>query len=66
VTLSPKLPSLQEAKERYEIPFDEYVIFNVSSCNAGVDKIKEYVDQLIQAILESDQNFVGVYPNNIE
>ena len=62
VMLSDKLPSLLDAKERYDILFDKYAIalYHPVTTEDMEQQAKEFVDDLIG----SGDNYVVVYPNN--
>ena len=62
--LSSSLPSLEEAKKRYEINFEEYAFFSYHPVVTEPDKLKQNADVVISALLESKMNFVVIYPNN--
>ena len=64
IMLSPNLPQLDEAKNRYEISFSDYfiAIFHPVTTDPEASSVaaKEFVD----ALLESGENFVVIHPNN--
>ncbi len=64
IMLSDDLPGIEEAKSRYEIPFDEYgiLIYHPVIMENGLlaNNIKEIVD----AIIESGLNYIVIKPNN--
>ncbi len=61
---SPALPSLDEVKSYYEIPFEQYAIAMFHPVTTEVDLIEEYARQFVEALIESQQNYVVIYPNN--
>lgn len=61
---SKKLPSLDFVKNYYEISFDKYAILMFHPVTTEVDKIKEQVKTLVDSILESNVNYIIIYPNN--
>jgi UDP-N-acetylglucosamine 2-epimerase (hydrolysing) len=61
---SKKLPSLDFVKNYYEISFDKYAILMFHPVTTEVDKIKEQVKTLVDSILESNMNYIIIYPNN--
>ena len=64
VMLSDKLPTFEEAKERYEIDFDKYAICMYHPVTTEVSLLKGHIDNLVSAMIESDRNFIVIYPNN--
>lgn len=61
---SKNLPSLDEAKTRYEIPFEEYSIVMFHPITTEYKFIKNYAYYLTNALLELNENFIIIYPNN--
>ncbi len=64
VMLSENLPSLEEVKRYYEIPFDEYAISIFHPVTTEIESMEEYATAYINAIRESGLNYVAIYPNN--
>jgi len=62
VMLSGNLPTLEEAKKRYEIPFKKYAValFHPVTTEDMEQQAKDFVDDL----LEIEDNFIVIYPNN--
>lgn len=60
------LPTVEEAKERYDIPFEEYAILMFHPVTTELDKIQEQVNAIVEAILKSGKNYIVIYPNNDE
>jgi UDP-N-acetylglucosamine 2-epimerase (hydrolysing) len=63
---SPDLPSLDEVKEHYEIDFEQYGILAFHPVTTSLNSLKQDVHQLCEAVLESRENWVAIYPNNDE
>lgn len=63
---SPDLPSLQEVKQHYEIGFSDYGILAFHPVTTSLATLREDVQQLTSAVLDSGRNWVVVYPNNDE
>lgn len=61
---SDSLPTLVETKDRYKINFDDYHIILFHPVTTEVDHISDYAENLVDVILESEENFVVIYPNN--
>ena len=66
IMYSKELPTIDEVKKRYEIPFDKYNILMYHPVTTEVDKIKEHASWLVDEILKTNENFVVIYPNNDE
>lgn len=64
IMLSPDLPSLEEAKLKYEIPFDEYAILMYHPVTTEYDEIASHIANTVDAVIESNENYVVIYPNN--
>lgn len=64
IMVSDQLPTLEEAKERYEIPFDKYAILMYHSVTTEYNLLSERIKILVDAVLESSMNYVVIYPNN--
>jgi UDP-N-acetylglucosamine 2-epimerase (hydrolysing) len=64
IMLSDNLPELDYVKERYEIGFSEYGILMYHPVTTEVAEIEEHVENLVEAVLESDKNYVVINPNN--
>ena len=64
VMLSNKLPDLQHVKNYYEIAFDSYAMVMFHPVTTEFDQIDEQSKQLVDALIESNKNYVVVFPNN--
>ncbi|SFD31697.1 UDP-N-acetylglucosamine 2-epimerase [Ruminococcus albus] len=64
IMLSDTLPSINDAKKRYGIAFDKYAICMYHPVTTEVHLLKEHISNLVTAMIDSDKNFVVVYPNN--
>lgn len=62
--LSNNLPSIEDAKLRYEIPFDNYGILMYHPVTTEFNLIGENIRNLIDAVIVSKKNYVVIYPNN--
>lgn len=58
------LPAWHEVKEKYEIPFDDFFISMFHPVTTEFDQMDEYAAHYINALQESNMNFVAIYPNN--
>ncbi|WP_330927289.1 UDP-N-acetylglucosamine 2-epimerase [Candidatus Sororendozoicomonas aggregata] len=64
IMASSNLPSLDQAKKRYDIDYSEYGIVLYHSVTTDVENIAQYSRQLIQALVESNKDYIIIYPNN--
>ncbi|MBF6609386.1 MAG: UDP-N-acetylglucosamine 2-epimerase (hydrolyzing) [Flavobacterium sp.] len=61
---SPNLPSLETAKEYYDISFDDYSVAMFHPVTTEAEKMHEYARDFVMALLDDDRNYIVVYPNN--
>ena len=61
---SRNLPSLEQAKKRYQIPFNEYALVLYHPVTSEIDNLKNNINQITKAIIKSNHNYVVIYPNN--
>lgn len=61
---SDKLPTFDEALNYYQIPFKEFGVLMFHPVTTEEDKMEFAAAQLVEAALDSDQNFLVIYPNN--
>jgi len=64
IMLSKNLPSLGSLKERYDINFNSYAIFIYHPVTTELDKLANNVMNVVSALIESNKNYVALYPNN--
>ncbi len=64
IMVSNKLPSIEEVKNRYDITFEEYAILLFHSVTTENGRMPKNVEQVVDAVLESELNYVVIYPNN--
>lgn len=64
IMYSDNLPSIEETKEHYEIPFDDYSIFIYHPVTTELETLENNINEVVSATLESDRNYVVIYPNN--
>jgi UDP-N-acetylglucosamine 2-epimerase (hydrolysing) len=63
---SADLPPLEEVKARYEIDFDQYGILAFHPVTTSLRTLEREVRELREAVLESGENWIAIYPNNDE
>ncbi len=64
VMLSPGLPSLEEAKEHYNIHFEKYAISMFHPVTTEIENLKEQAENYFNALDQSNFNYILIYPNN--
>lgn len=64
VMLSKDLPSLNLVKIRYDIPFENYGICMYHPVTTDYDNLHWKIKNLVDALIESEKNYVVIYPNN--
>ncbi len=61
---SENLPALQEAKDNYEILFNEYSIFVYHPITTEIKELEGDIKEVVSALIESGRNYIVIYPNN--
>lgn len=61
---SDKLPTLEEVKNKYKLDFNNYAVSMFHPVTTEANKMGEYAENYFNALLESGDNFVSIYPNN--
>jgi UDP-N-acetylglucosamine 2-epimerase (hydrolysing) len=61
---SDTLPTLEEAKKRYAIPFDEFAIFIYHPITTKIADLKGAIMGVVSALIDSGRNYLVIYPNN--
>jgi UDP-N-acetylglucosamine 2-epimerase (hydrolysing) len=64
VMLSDELPSLEEAKARYEMTFDSYSVAMLHPVTTELAIQFDNAALFVDALLESKRNYIVIYPNN--
>ena len=61
---SDHLPSITKVKDRYEIDFENYGVVIFHPVTTELENLQNHLDTLIKAIVNSQKNYVVIYPNN--
>ena len=61
---SDNLPSIEEAKKKYEIDFEQYAICLFHPVTTEAQYIISQTKCLVDSIIESEKNYIIIYPNN--
>lgn len=64
IMYSDKLPTLEAVKQRYNISFNEYSIVMYHPVTTEHEQLCNNVQELTEALLFSNKNYVVIYPNN--
>ncbi len=64
IMLSPDLPSLEQSKKRYDIPFGQYGILMYHPVTTEFPVIRDYIRELVDAVIASGRHYIVIYPNN--
>tara|TARA_R110002049_G_scaffold2372_6_gene17476 strand:+ start:3266 stop:4399 length:1134 start_codon:yes stop_codon:yes gene_type:complete len=64
IMFSSNLPTLDEVKKYYEIPFNNYALAMFHPVTTEYSKIEEYARNFVDALLKDDKNYVVIFPNN--
>lgn len=63
---SSNLPTINQVKEYYEIPFEKYNILMYHPVTTEIELIEDHIHHVVDAVLKSNDNYVVIYPNNDE
>lgn len=58
------LPNLEQVRKNYNIDFNEFAIAMYHPVTTEYENIKEQTAIFVDALLESNKNYVVIYPNN--
>jgi UDP-N-acetylglucosamine 2-epimerase (hydrolysing) len=64
VMLSDELPDLDEVLTYYQIPFREFALLAFHPVTTELSAMAEQAKSLVEAVQESSDNYIVVYPNN--
>ena len=64
IMFSDTLPSLAQAKDYYNISFEEYAVAMFHPVTTEAEQMEQYADQFVSALLADFHNYVVVFPNN--
>ena len=58
------LPDLKKVKNYYDVTFDDFAIAMFHPITTEYENIKTYSKNFINSLIESDTNYILIYPNN--
>lgn len=64
IMFSSNLPTLGDAKQYYEIAFEDYAVAMFHPVTTEVKYMQEYATNFVNALLQDNHNYVVVFPNN--
>lgn len=64
IMFSDSLPSLESVKEYYQIDFEQYAIIMFHPVTTEALQMKQYAQDFVESLMDTDVNFVVIYPNN--
>lgn len=64
IMLSNQLPSIEDSKKYYEIPFDTFALAALHPVTTEHDKQLHHATVFVDALLSSNRNYIVIYPNN--
>ena len=64
IMMSKNLPSVDELRNYYDIPFNKYAIMLFHPITTELENLEDQINSLIKAVIKSKKNFVIIYPNN--
>jgi len=64
IMFSETLPSLETARNYYQIDFENYAIAMFHPVTTEADSMKKYAENFTNALLKDSHNYIVIYPNN--
>lgn len=64
VMLSNDLPDIETVKSYYEIEFDDFALATLHPVTSELDVAESHASIFVDSLVESNQNYVVIYPNN--
>lgn len=64
IMFSDSLPSLEVAKDYYDINFANYGIVMFHPVTTEMEQMQKYAEDFVEALLLDDKNYIVIYPNN--
>ncbi len=61
---SDNLPDISQAKKYYEVEYNSYAIAMYHPVTTEINETEEYVSNYMDALVESNLNYIVIYPNN--
>ena len=64
ILISNSLPNIEDAKSRYEIPFEKWGILMYHPVTTEVGELRSKLREVVDAVISSKRNYIVIYPNN--
>jgi len=64
IMFSSHLPTIDEVKNYYEIPFNNYALAMFHPVTTEYSKMEGYARNFVDALLKDNKNYVVIFPNN--
>lgn len=64
IMYSDDLPSIEEVKSHYDIPYDDYATLIFHPITTEISTLHNQIKEIVSALVESKKNYVIIYPNN--
>ena len=64
ILISNSLPSIEDAKSWYEIPFEKWGILMYHPVTTEVGELRRKIREVVDAVISSKKNYIVIYPNN--
>ncbi|RZD43884.1 MAG: UDP-N-acetylglucosamine 2-epimerase (hydrolyzing) [Thaumarchaeota archaeon] len=61
---SGEIPNMNTVNKHYKIPFKNYSVFIFHPVTSELELLKIQIKNIIDALIESNNNFIVIYPNN--
>jgi len=58
------LPTIDAVSKYYEIPFKDFGVLLFHPVTTELNSLKDQIDQIVLSLIDSNKNFVVIYPNN--
>ena len=58
------MPSIEDAKSWYEIPFEKWGILMYHPVTTEVGELRRKIREVVDAVISSKRNYIVIYPNN--
>ena len=64
IMTSVELPTIEAVSKYYEIPFRDFGVLIFHPVTTELDTLKDQIDQIVSSLIDSNKNFIVIYPNN--
>ena len=64
IMTSVELPTIEAVLKYYEIPFRDFGVLIFHPVTTELDTLKDQIDQIVSSLIDSNKNFIVIYPNN--